>query len=95
MAQNSKETSQYLSTPVKDWYLDIMVHRSVPQSQYDKLVIIAPEFNQRPDLMSQSEYGTPKLWWVFAVRNPDLLIDPINDFVTGSEIFVPANIMKH
>jgi hypothetical protein len=28
------------------------------------------------------------------VRNPDLIIDPINDFVAGLEIFVPVNILK-
>lgn len=94
MAQNSKETSQYFTTPIKDWYLDIWVPRSVPSSPYDKIAIIPPGFNQRPDLMSYQEYGTPNLWWVFAVRNPNLLIDPIEDFLSGLEIFIPANILK-
>lgn len=94
MAQNSKDTSQYLLTPVKDWYLDIMVSRSVPKSLYDKIIHIPAEYNQRPDLLSQDEYGTPKLWWVFAMRNPDLIIDPIDDFVAGLEIFIPTNILK-
>lgn len=94
MAQDSKETSQYLLTPVKDWYLDIMVPRSVPKSKFDKIIEIPPAYDQRPDLLSQAEYGTPAMWWVFAVRNPDILIDPINDFVAGLEIYVPANILK-
>ena len=94
MAANSKDTSQYKLTPVKNWYLDLWVPRTVPKNDTDKIVIIPPEFNQRPDLMSNVEYGTPRLWWVFCMRNPDLIIDPINDFVAGLEIYVPINIMK-
>jgi hypothetical protein len=94
MAQNSKDTSQYLSTPVKDWYLDLWVPRSVPKSEFDKILVIPPAFDQRPDLLSYQEYGTPRLWWVFALRNPDLINDPINDFVAGLEIFIPANILR-
>lgn len=94
MAQNSKDTSQYLNTPIKNWYLDIWVPRSVPRSDFDKIIIIPPQFDQRPDLLSHQEYGTPRLWWVFAMRNPDLIVDPINDFVAGLEIFIPENILK-
>lgn len=94
MAKNSKDTSPYLLTPVNGWYLDIMVPRSVPKSDFDKIVTIPPKFDQRPDLMSQQEYGTPRLWWVFSVRNPDVLIDPIGDFTAGLEIYVPDNILK-
>ena len=94
MASNVKDTSQYLTTPITDWYLDIMVERNVPKSDYDKLIRIPPAYDQRPDLLSNAEYGTPRLWWVFAIRNPDLINDPIQDFVSGLEIFVPANILK-
>jgi hypothetical protein len=94
MAQNTKNTSQYSLTPIQNWYLDIWVPRSVPSSDYDSIIIIPPSFNQRPDLLSQQEYGTPRLWWVFAIRNPDLIIDPINDFLSGLQIYVPANILK-
>jgi len=94
MAVNSKITSQYSRTPIKDWHLDLWVPRTVPKRDTDKILIIPPAFNQRPDLLSQQEYGTPRLWWVFAVRNPNLLIDPINDFLAGIEIYIPANILQ-
>lgn len=94
MADNSKDTSQYTLTPIVDWYLDLWVPRTIPKSDFDEIFIIPPEFNQRPDLLSQARYGTPRLWWVFCVRNPDLIIDPIEDFVAGLEIFVPVNILK-
>jgi hypothetical protein len=94
MAQNSKDTSPYLSTPIKNWYLDLMVPRPVPANDFDRIIIIPPEFDQRPDLLSYQEYGTPRLWWVFAVRNPNLIIDPIGDFVSGLEIYIPVSILK-
>lgn len=93
MAQDLKSTSQYLLTPITGWYLDTMVTRTVPANDYDKIVKIPAKYDQRPDLMSYNEYGTAKLWWVFSVRNPDSLIDPIEDFKAGLEIYVPANIL--
>ena len=95
MATNSKDTSQYLLTPVKNWYLDLWVPRTIAANDHDKILVIPPAFDQRPDLLSQQEYGTPKLWWVFSLRNPDLIIDPINDFVSGLEIYIPKNILKN
>jgi hypothetical protein len=94
MPANSRETSQYLNTPVKNFYLDIWVPRTVPSSPFDQIGVIPPKFNQRPDLMSQQLYGTPGLWWVFAVRNPDIFIDPIGDFISGVTFYIPANILK-
>lgn len=94
MANNLKSTSPYYLTPVNGWYLDLWVPRSVIKSDFDKIAIIPPGFDQRPDLMSQQEYGTPRLWWVFAVRNPDIIVDPIGDFLSGLEIYIPQNILK-
>jgi hypothetical protein len=34
-------------------------------------------------------YGDSKLWWVFSVRNPDVLKDPLNDFTEGTVIRIP------
>ena len=35
-------------------------------------------------------YGTVRLWWLFALRNPDILVDPIEDFKAGVTIFLPS-----
>lgn len=94
MAQNSKDTSQYSSTPITGWYLDRWVPRTVTKNEYDAFITIPAEFDQRPDLLSQQEYGTPSLWWVFALRNPNELIDPIQDFVAGLEIYIPTDILN-
>jgi len=34
-------------------------------------------------------YGDPALWWVFVIRNPNVLQDPIFDFQPGVTIYVP------
>ena len=94
MSSRVKDTSQYFYTVTKDWYLDLWQPRLVPSSDFDKIITIPPEFDKRPDMLSQYEYGTPRLWWVFTVRNPDVLIDPIEDFTAGTEIYIPANILK-
>ena len=35
-------------------------------------------------------YGTAKYWWIYAARNPDILIDPIRDFSAGRTIKIPS-----
>ena len=83
------DTSPYGNTPiVNEESLDILVPRSIPISQYDLPYVIEPQFHQRPDLASNVIYKTPKLWWVFAQRNFDVLKDPVFDFKAGTEIMI-------
>ena len=89
MAGIHKTTSPYLNTPIKNFYLDIMTKRSIPSSSNDELVTIEAKYNERPDLFANDYFGSPRLWWVLATRNMDTLIDPIADFKTGVQIFVP------
>jgi hypothetical protein len=35
-------------------------------------------------------YGNTRLWWVFALRNPDILKDPLEDFKSGVVIKLPS-----
>ena len=70
-------------------YLDVLRIRPIPKSDDDVLYEVQPQFTHRPDLLAFSVYGTSKLWWVFAARNPDRLKDPIFDFVDGLVIRVP------
>ena len=89
MAGIHKTTSPYLNTPIKDFYLGQMVKRSIPHSSNDELVTIEAKYNERPDLFANDYFGSPRLWWVLATRNMDTLVDPIADFKTGVQIFVP------
>jgi hypothetical protein len=90
MADIHKFTSRYRGTPIKDFYLDLWTEIEIPESPNDLLIEVDPKYDERPDLLSFDLYGTPRLWWVFAIRNPDTLIDPINDFRSGILIFAPT-----
>lgn len=76
--------------------LDMQNKRYLFKDPLDEEVEIPQHMDRRPDLMSYEQYGTAKYWWIFAHRNADSIIDPINDFVAGKVIRVPrrANIDK-
>lgn len=90
MPKNAAPTSQYIDTQITDFYLDVWVPRKVPANVNDKTVTIDAKYHQRPDLMAFDYFGTPNLWWIFAVRNVDIINDPIFDHVSGIQIIVPA-----
>lgn len=87
-----KQTSPYSKTPIKDFYLDVWVPKNIEPKSTDVRYVIEEKYNLRPELLSYDLYGSPKLYWVFARRNMDVLIDPIEDFKTGTEIMVPKTI---
>ena len=83
-------TSAYFETPVlQQQYLGVMVNRPIPKLIDDLTLIINETYNLRPDLLAYDLYGTPRLWWVFAQRNPDQIEDPIYDFKPGVTIQLP------
>ena len=55
----------------------------------DVVYEIEPQYNYRPDLLAYDLYGNPKLWWVFAQRNMDTVLDPIYDIKVGRKIYLP------
>jgi|JTFN01.1.fsa_nt_gb hypothetical protein len=87
---NLNNESPYKNTPQTNWYMLPLVMREIPESNTDKLITITPEFEFRPRLLANAMYGDGKYWWVFMVRNMDKIRDPINDFKTGLEIWVPS-----
>lgn len=84
------KNSPYSKTFQTSWYLDLYEHRPIFKSGNDQLVTIKAEHEYRPDLLSYSLYGTADFWWVFAVRNMDVITDPIWDFVPGLQIYAPS-----
>lgn len=83
-------TSPWFLTDINQGnYLDLYEHRAIPKDPGDLLFEITPQYTYRPDLLSFDLYGTAKLWWVFTIRNPDVLKDPIFDFVAGNKILLP------
>ena len=91
MASIHKDTSHYLNTSIRDFYLDVLTIRSIAPSSNDSLIAIENKYDKRPDLFANDFYGSPRLWWILVLRNMDTLIDPIEDFTAGTEIFVPSS----
>ena len=89
MATYSSTSPWYNTALSQDNYLNIMAKRSIPSDPDDLIFEISPQYTFRPDLLSFDLYGSPKLWWVFAMRNMDVIKDPVFDFTAGTKIYVP------
>ena len=88
MAEYSN-TSPYKNTPQNSITMGIWEPRFFPAQEDDIYYEIDSWYDKRPDLLSADLYGTPKLWWCFAQRNPDVLIDPVFGFEAGKRIYLP------
>jgi|TARA_Y100001972_G_C7456650_1_gene233328 hypothetical protein len=82
-------TSPYYKTPNLNGNLGIYEPRTFDYNNDDIEYKIDSWYSQRPDLLAFDLYGNAKLWWVFAVRNPDVIKDPVYDFVEGTIIRIP------
>lgn len=81
--------SLYAHTENNEFYLDLMVNRPISKHTDDVVFKINETYNMRPDLLAHDLYEDSELWWVFAMRNPDVLKNPLLDFKTGTEILLP------
>ena len=82
--------SPYGKTELYRLGLDVMNHKKIPKYASDELYEIPMEYNYRPDLLAYKLYGSSRLWWVFAARNPSALKDPLFHFVAGNKIYLPS-----
>ena len=82
--------SPYFQTKSFGNFLDTMINRPITANADDVLYEIDKVYEYRPDMLAFDMYGNASLWWVFAQRNPNTLVDPINDFVTGKKIYLPS-----
>ena len=82
-------TSPYFTTPEYSEYLDVLSPRTITAERDDHSYTIERTYAYRPDLLAFDLYGTPRLWWVFAQRNPNEIEDPIYDFRPGVTIQLP------
>ena len=87
-------TYPYYNTKQNNISLDLYNPRPITVELDDQTYTIERTYAYRPDLLAYDLYGTPRLWWVFAQRNPDELEDPIYDFKPGVTIQLPkpANV---
>ena len=84
------KNSPYYATPQWGQFLDVWTPRHIPSDATDALFEITSTYTHRPDLLAYDLYADTGFWWVFAVRNPDVITDPIFDFVPGNMIYVPT-----
>lgn len=92
MATYYKENSNYSDTPRNMKYLETYEPKLTQEtlSAETRTMIVEGKYHRRPDLLAYDLYGNSNLWWVIAHYNRDTLKDPLNDFVAGIEIEVPA-----
>ena len=89
MAIAYNKTSPYANTNTFAFFLDIADIPAIPYDPSDVQYQIDAIYRGRPDLLAFDLYGDSSLWWVFSVRNPNVLQDPIFDFLPGAIIFIP------
>lgn len=82
-------TSPYFNTPQNKISLDLFQPRTITAEEDDVSYTIDRIYAYRPDLLAYDLYGTPRLWWVFAQRNPNVIEDPIYDFTPDRTIQLP------
>lgn len=70
-------------------YLDVWKSPVILSSSNDVLYMVEQKYKNRPDLLSYDLYNTTGYWWVFALRNPDLIKDPIYDLIPDVIIYLP------
>lgn len=87
---NYPETSPYALTTQSNWAIGRYQHRRIPPASTDGYEPIPAEFNMRPDLMAAKLYGNAELYWVFMVRNLNVIRDPFWDFLAGVSIYIPT-----
>jgi hypothetical protein len=88
MATYNKASPYYLTTATNG-YLDVLTYRNIPGLTDDILFSVTSNYENRPDLLANDLYGDVNLWWVFAVRNPSVIKDPVYDLVAGVQIYLP------
>lgn len=83
-------SSPWATTAQIGGVLDIFQPRYITSAEDDKIYQVDSYYNLRPDLLAWDLYENPKLWWVFAMRNPNIIKDPIFDLYTGQIIMVSS-----
>lgn len=90
MATVYKNNSPYAGTSNFGQFLDVLSYRAITKKDSDVTYQIDTVYQYRPDMLAYDLYGDSALWWVFAVRNPNVITDPIFGFTAGTTIYIPT-----
>ena len=87
--------SPYYNTNMVSGYLDLITFRTIPTATDDILYTLPKMYQYRPDLLAYHLYDSVGLWWVFAARNPEVIVDPVYDMEPGIQFYLPQlTLMK-
>lgn len=56
----------------------------------DYYFTVPDKYDQKPGNMAFDLYGTPRLYWIFAYFNQDLVEDPLFGVRAGMELRIPS-----
>ena len=88
---NFPSISAYYTTPQTSWYTGPIDLRLIPSDSSDMYIgSLDQRYQYKPDLLSYDLYQTPGYYWVFMVRNMEVIRDPIWDQLAGISIYVPT-----
>lgn len=90
MTATYSRSSPYYGTRTWGKFLDTWTGKTITASPSDAVYQIDNIYNLRPDLLAYDLYQDSALWWVFAIRNPDVLSNPLLGFTTGKIIYIPT-----
>jgi hypothetical protein len=82
-------SSPYFLTQFYGSFLDVAKFPAIPAEFDDVIFTINKTYQFRPDLLAYDLYNDAGLWWVFALRNPDYIEDPVFDMKIGKRIYLP------
>lgn len=83
------KTSPYYDTNLNGAFLELLTLRDLPIQADDILFTVTQQYSNRPDLLAYDLYNDVNLWWVFSVRNKDIIKDPVFDMIPGQRIYLP------
>ena len=89
MATPYSKSSLYATTTFYGNFLDFANFPRIPRNADDVVFTINKTYQYRPDLLAYDLYGDANLWWVFALRNPNTIKDPLFDMTIGNKIYLP------
>lgn len=72
------------------WYLNYFSPKGLLPADSDTVYVIEGQFNQQPWRLAKKLYGNERLYYIFALLNPNILEDPVYDFKAGVEIRIPT-----
>lgn len=83
------DSKSYLYNTAQRRFYQDTANISAFKSALGDNIVVPPECENRPDLLSYQVYGTSRLWWVIASANADALRDPVWDLKAGMTVFIP------